>query len=663
MERLRIQARSTIAAALLAVTMLCAALSARAAATQDTLEPVRTQLRLKHFTQAAELLKAQANPQNPAAEYLLGTLYRSGLGVPVDDQQARHWIESSAQHGNADAAYAMAALLANDAKPDSSAILQWLQRAAAAGHVMAKQALASGIQPQRFQPQLVLHDGAARRQAFWLAAAQDEVELLSALSDAELLKAQDEFGRTALFYAAKQGAASATALLLQQGAVVDPADAYGITPLMLAVGAGHQPVVTLLLNAGASLNSKDRVSNTVLMYAIGHNQVQVTQQLLAAGADIHGVNAQGWSALDWAVRTSNTELANQLRSLGLTTTHKATVTAGMPSIPLQHAAGDDLYRGWPDLLIAAGRSSPELFNNVLKASDNPARRGPNGETALLVAVQSGNSEAVEKLLMAGTPAVTAADNETPLSWALRHNQLTIVQLLLNKGLGPDAHGKLEDAPLLDAVRQNSEPMLNALLKAGAKQQISDSAGRTPLMLAAQLNYAALLRALLNAGASVDATDKHGRTALWLAAANGADDCVAALINAKANLDKSDNSKSSALMVAASQGYANVVARLLTAGASTQSTSNGNTALMLAAANGHAAVVKQLLSAGARTDAQNRFGDTALMFAARAGQVDVARALLAAGASSDLRNKDRASAKDIAERLGFKELSVLLERGA
>lgn len=634
---------------------------------QNQQEPAQAQMRLKNFQKAAELLNALAAKQNPSAEYLLGTLYRSGLGVPADNEQARHWIESAAQHGHADAAYAMAALLADAPTPDTAAIQQWLQRAASGGHVLATRALADGIQPQRFQPNVSLHDIAARRAAFWLAAAQDDAELLGLLNDGELIKAQDEFGRTALSYAARQGATTAVTLLLKEGATVDQADAYGITPLMLAAGAGHDQVITQLLQAGATANSKDRVSNTALMYAAGNQRTAAGLQLLNAGADIHIVNAQGWSALDWALHANSTELANKLRTLGLSTIRKAAVNAGAPSIPLQHAAnGNDLYRGWPDLLIAASRNSPELFNNVLKLNDNAAQRGPNGETPLLVAVQSGNTTAIDRLL-AGGPADAMATlrdaNETPLSWAVRHNQLVMVQLLLGKGISPDMHGKHEEVPLLDAVRQDSEPLLSALLKAGAKVGVSDSLQRSPLMLAVQMNHATLLRALLTAGANPNDSDQQGRSALWLAAANGADDCVRLLINARVNLEKRDSNNTSALMVAAAGGHASVAEQLLTAGASIQATVNSNTPLMLAAANGHEAIVKRLLGAGARPDIQNKHGDTALMFAVRAGQTGVTRVLLAAGASSELRNKNRASAQDIAGQLGFAELVTVLKQGS
>jgi ankyrin repeat protein len=60
-------------------------------------------------------------------------------------------------------------------------------------------------------------------------------------------------------------------------------------------------------------------------------------------------------------------------------------------------------------------------------------------------------------------------------------------------------------------------------------------------------------------------------------------------------------------------------------------------------------------------AENKVGDAALIGAMRAGQVNTATVLLKAGANTDLRNKDRATARDVANALGYKELQALLEK--
>jgi ankyrin repeat protein len=640
---------------------LCGAASA-ATNHDDVLDPVRAALRLKNFPQAAALLQQQATAGNAQAQYLLGTLYRSGMGVTVDASTARMWIDKAAQQGHADAAYALAAMHAADTPVDAASIQHWLQVAAQAGHPLAAKALTAGIQPQRFQPEKILNDTETRKLAFWLAVQQDDIDLVNLLNEPSLAAASDSFGRTALAQAARFGATRVTQTLTKAAASLNQPDKFGITPLMLASGAGHVEVVSQLLAAGAHVDAQDSVGNTALMYAAGNQHNEIAKLLLSRSGNIHLTNAQGWSVLDWAIKSDDATLANELRAAGLTSQRKATVTNSLPSIPLQHAkSGNDLYQSWPDVLIAASRSKPELFLNVVKTGSSAEKPGPNGETALMVAVQAGNTAVIEKLLTNGA-TINAQASETPVSWALRHKQAATVQLLLSKGIKPDIHGKSEDVPLLDAIRQGDEAMTLALLNAAANAESRDRSGRTALMLAASLNRREILAALLRSGASTDATDRAGHTALWHAASVGAEDCLRQLIQAKASPDKRDGNSSAPLMAAIINGQANAVEILIAAGASVQNTLDGTTALMLAASQGNDGIAHRLLAGGAKLDVQNAFGDTALMFAARAGQIAVARSLLTAGASTQLRNSDRASAMDIAKNLGHNELAALLDKG-
>jgi len=218
----------------------------------DALEPIQAQLRLKNFNRAAELLEPLAAANNAQAELLLGNLYRQGLGVNIDASQARHWLMRAAEQGDGRAMYELATRLAEEEAPDQLLIQQWLQRAAKAGYGLAIEALRNNLIPQQFQP-ASLSDSSARHAAFWLAASHDDVTHLSAFNDTTLLKATDEFGRTALSYAARNGASHATEWLLQAGADPNQADSFGVTPLMLAAGSGQLAVLNQLVKSAAQV--------------------------------------------------------------------------------------------------------------------------------------------------------------------------------------------------------------------------------------------------------------------------------------------------------------------------------------------------------------------------------------------------------------------------
>ena len=628
--------------------------------TDNMLQTAHVAIRVKDYATALAKLRPLATAGNADAEYLLGSMYRNGLGVDIDNGVALKWIRSAAAHGSTDAAYSLAALLAADFRKNQAEIQTLLQQAAKGGHVLASKALTTGSIPLQFRPEKSLTDAALRRTVLFNAAQQDDVDVIAVFSDSEL-KMTDDFGRSALAHAALRGASRAVELLLQHGAPVNQTDAYSITPLMLAASAGQAAVATQLLTAKANIDAQDKAGNTALMYALAYKRVPVAKSLMTVG-NVRAVNAQNWTALDWAVHSDAQEIVVALKALGMTSTHKSAISTATVSLPLLHAGANDLYKGWPDLTIAASRPSTELLGTILKSTNANAVNAA-GDSALLIAVRSGNTQQVEQLLNAGASvAVTATMNETPLSWAVRHNQASIVQQLLAHSANPNIAGKNEHAPLLDAVQAHNEVIIKALLKAVARTDVRDVEGRTPLMIAAMQNQPAVISALLASAAEVDGLDTKGRSALWYASAMGAGDSIKSLMTAKPAVDKRDKNGMSPLMIAAANGQRAAVELLLAAGASAQGSDKGAVLpLQLGAVSGNEVIVSKLLAAGAQLDAQNKFGDTALISAVRAGQLAAAATLLKAGANVDLRNKDRATARDVANALGFKELQALLEK--
>ena len=76
--------------------------------------------------------------------------------------------------------------------------------------------------------------------------------LLSVAAEKNYLNASDNFGWTALMYAAKTGSANATRLLIEHGADVNLANADGWTALDLAEDGGDRGVARILRKAGAN---------------------------------------------------------------------------------------------------------------------------------------------------------------------------------------------------------------------------------------------------------------------------------------------------------------------------------------------------------------------------------------------------------------------------
>ena len=65
----------------------------------DTLEGVKTAIRLKNFSQASATLERIAGSGDPEAQYLLGVFYLNGVTGPRNPTLARGWFEKSANAG------------------------------------------------------------------------------------------------------------------------------------------------------------------------------------------------------------------------------------------------------------------------------------------------------------------------------------------------------------------------------------------------------------------------------------------------------------------------------------------------------------------------------------------------------------------------------------
>ena len=97
----------------------------------------------------------------------------------------------------------------------------------------------------------------------------------------------DEYGRTALHYAARDDRPDAVRELLALGLDPSAADDDGWTALHFAAQAQTARVVTLLLDAGAAVDVQDSHGNTPLFRATFESmgRGEVIQLLRAAGAD------------------------------------------------------------------------------------------------------------------------------------------------------------------------------------------------------------------------------------------------------------------------------------------------------------------------------------------------------------------------------------------
>ena len=134
------------------------------------------------------------------------------------------------------------------------------------------------------------------------------------------INAKNEFGRTALTWAARDNTnPEVLKLLLDAGADVRAKDEEGRTALMWAARDNTNPeVLKLLLENGADVRAKDEEGRTALTWAARDNtNPEVLKRLLDAGADIRAKDEKGRTALMWAARdNTNPEVVRVLLEAG-----------------------------------------------------------------------------------------------------------------------------------------------------------------------------------------------------------------------------------------------------------------------------------------------------------------------------------------------------------
>lgn len=120
------------------------------------------------------------------------------------------------------------------------------------------------------------------------AKAKDAAAVKALLKNGADVNAAQGDGMTALHWAASNGDAALTQMLLSAGANVRATTRLGgITPLLLASQNGHAAVVAALIAAGADSKSATSTGATALMLAARSGSTETVTRLIETGADIN----------------------------------------------------------------------------------------------------------------------------------------------------------------------------------------------------------------------------------------------------------------------------------------------------------------------------------------------------------------------------------------
>lgn len=262
----------------------------------------------------------------------------------------------------------------------------------------------------------------------------------------------------------------------------------GVTALHLASFFGLEAIVPKLLEKNPELNAHDSLCTTPLMYAITEGHDVIVEMLLQAGACVKDIDQAGCNTLHRAAIRGNSKVMRLLLS------------------------------------------RPEIELNAL---------GPD-RSALMLASAHGHTDTIREMLAREDLSVNQKSPYTALMWAVFHQQITVINLLLKDlRIHINEQDEFGQTALLLAAIKGSVIVVEALLDGGADPEIRDGVeqgGGTPLLRAIDNNHISVVRRLLSRKVDWMSKDRYHRTVIHGAAVNGHDAILRLLLEQATDLD-------------------------------------------------------------------------------------------------------------------------------
>ena len=374
-------------------------------------------------------------------------------------------------------------------------------------------------------------------------------------------------GDTALHLAADRGMVKLTTETLRRRKMnADVRDGNDATPLMRASAAAQPEIVSLLLKAEADPTATDDRNRTPLHHDAEARRSDIVKTLLDSGADIDARDAAGRTALSIAYAQSDHDLFAALVDRGAQVgateegarlAHDATAEAIKA---IERSRDDDLNAGRGEIdrlrqLLIQGANPNAVLDGVgtplhrvakavaalpegaqrtlalgrvaqtlLDAGADPGTKNSDGRAAydITYAARFGHADRVEHYCRDDAQAASRRGlyGKTALVVAVESNQLDVVRVLMEHGVGPDAWAGGGRTPIETAVLNGSDELVLLLLKHGFATPNDKSPLGGPLHFAAKDGRVGLIEPMLSAGYVVTTKDSRGNTPLHLASAAG-----------------------------------------------------------------------------------------------------------------------------------------------
>jgi ankyrin repeat protein len=270
------------------------------------------------------------------------------------------------------------------------------------------------------------------------AVRRGDLAAVEALLDADprALGRGDAQGMTPLLWAAFQGDAELTRVLLERGADPEVKASCGATALMLAAERGHLAVVRLLV-VPADADARGEALRKAA--SAGHLELLVWL-LDEAGAVLEDQGTDGRTPLTCATLGGHAALAEELLSRGANLESSSSTF-----LPLENRVDT----GWHPLHYAVDRRHPLMVQLLLQAGAHVDAETHEGTTPLMLAARRGDEDSVRLLLRAGADPLRQNQRQaSALSLSRSHGKPAVTQLL---------ESRVNDWPLAPVLPASQRP--------------------------------------------------------------------------------------------------------------------------------------------------------------------------------------------------------------
>ncbi|ORX44704.1 ankyrin [Piromyces finnis] len=400
----------------------------------------------------------------------------------------------------------------------------------------------------------------------------------------------NSIGLYPLVQACKSNKLNTVKILLQNGANPNLICDYS-TPLIDACLKNNIDIVRELLSYGANVNLKSNNDMCALVHLINSDKVnnnKIIKLLIDYGADIFVKDNYGNSLL-YILNNSNKVdkeevyeiLINAIKQyeiydydddiVSFVETYDDYITVMTDIQPngdnIDEFSKSQLEHAFLQACIFSNSYYAELFLQKCPDIDINLRE-TNGDTPLIIASQLGNSYLIDVCLRyhADTTIISECRN-TALFVAIcyynRHNDLSVIQSLLEHGSNPNEICQNAHTPLMMACKNELPEVVTLLLDHHADPNIRNNEGYTALSIACMYGNLQIIKLLLDTK-DIDINNQtvHGETPLMIACENALGSVVSLLLQYNANIYLKNNYHQTALHIACNKDLNPIIIQFL-----------------------------------------------------------------------------------------------------